>query len=106
MNALFMNSMNFENSKITDLQRLLLILPVKLKLKTSDKYVVLSNLSIHYTWENMKISYKNNKFKTSAPTWNDDFELPDWYNSVSDIQDYFEYLIKKHETFTDDNHIK
>ena len=47
MNALFMNSMNFENSKITDLQRLLLILPVKLKLKTSDKYVVLSNLSIH-----------------------------------------------------------
>ena len=62
MNALFMNSMNFENSKITDLQRLLLILPVKLKLKTSDKYVVLSNLSIHYTWENMKISYKNNTF--------------------------------------------
>ena len=44
----------------------------------------------------MKSSYNNNKFKTSAPTWNDEFELPDGSYSVSDIQDYFEYILKKH----------
>ena len=48
-----------------------------------------------------KISHKNNKFKTSAPTWNKEFELPDGSYSVSDIQDYFKYMLKKHETVTD-----
>ena len=43
-----------------------------------------------------KSSYNNNKFKISAPTWNDEFELPDGSYSVSDIQDYFEYILKKH----------
>ena len=54
----------------------------------------LSNLSIYYTWKNIKSLYNNNKFKTSAPTWNDKFELPDGQYSVSDIQDYFEYIYK------------
>ena len=52
--------------------------------------------SIYYTWKNIKNSYNNNKFKISAPTWNDKFELPDGSYSVSDIQDYFEYILKKH----------
>ena len=60
------------------------------------KVIALSNLSIYYTWKNIKSSYNNNKFKISAPTWNDEFELPDGSYSVSDIQDYFEYILKKH----------
>ena len=49
----------------------------------------------------MKSEYNNNKFKIYAPTWNDEFNLPDGYYSVSDIQDHFEYIIKKHETIAD-----
>ena len=56
----------------------------------------MSNLSIYYTWKNIKNSYNNNKFKISTPTWNDKFELPDGSYSVSDIQDYFEYILEKH----------
>ena len=47
--------------------------------------------------EKHKSAYNNNKFKIPAPTWNDDFELPDGSYSVLDIQDYFEFIIKKHE---------
>ena len=47
-------------------------------------------------WKYIKKSYKNNKFKISAPTWNEDFELTDESYSISDIQDYFEYILKKH----------
>ena len=54
----------------------------------------------------MKKQYKNNKFKISAPTWNEEFELADGSYSVSDIQDYFEYIIRKHEIFTDNPLIK
>ena len=50
--------------------------------------------------EKFKKSYKNNKFEISAPTWNEEFELPDGSYSVSDIQDYFEYIIRKHEIVT------
>ena len=64
--------------------------------KEARKDSALSNLSIYYTWKNIKSSYNNNKFKISAPTWNDKFELPDGSYSVSDIQDYFEYILKKH----------
>ena len=74
MDTIFMNS---ENSKTSDPHRLLLNLTDKINLKRSDKYVALSNLSIYYTWKNIKKSYKNNKFKISAPTWNEEFELPD-----------------------------
>ena len=52
-------------------------------------------LSIYYTWKNIKKLYKNNKFKILAPTWNEEFELPDGSFSISDIQDYFEYIFKK-----------
>ena len=55
----------------------------------------LSNLSIYYTWKNITESYKNNKFKTSAPTWNEDFELPNGSYYVLDIQDYFGYYHRK-----------
>ena len=99
------NIMNSENSKTSDCQRLLLNLSDKINLKRSDKYVALSNLSIYYSWKNMK-AYKKNKFKVSAPTWNKDFELPGESYSVSDIQDYFEYIFKKHESATDNPSIK
>ena len=57
--------------------------------------------SIYYTWKNIKSAYNNNKFKTSAPTWNDTFGLPDGSYSIADIQDYFEFIIKKHETLAE-----
>ena len=63
--------------------------------------MTLANLSIYYTWKNIKSEYNNNKFKISVPTWNDTFNLHDGSYSVSDIQDYFEYIIKKHETIED-----
>ena len=68
----------------------------KLDLRIGEKVIALSNLSIYYTWKNIKSSYNNNEFKISARTWNDDFELPDGSYSVSDIQDSFEYILKKH----------
>ena len=61
----------------------------------------LVNLSTYYTWKNIKSKYNKNVFKISAPTWNDNFDLPDGSYSISDIQDYFGFIIKKHETLTD-----
>ena len=58
----------------------------------------MTNLTIYYTWKNIKSAYNNNKFKISALTWNDKFDLPDRSYSISDIQDYLEYVIKEHET--------
>ena len=63
--------------------------------------MALANLSIYYTWKNIKSEYDKTKFKISAPTYNDEFNLPDGSYSVSHIQDYFEYIIKKHETIAD-----
>ena len=74
MNTVFMNS---KNSETSDPHRLLLNLTDKTNLRSSDKYVALSNLSINYTWKNIKKLYKNNKFKISAPSWNKELELPD-----------------------------
>ena len=51
----------------------------------------LSNFSIYYTWKNIKSLYNKN-FEILARTWNDKFELPDRSHSVSDIQNYFEYI--------------
>ena len=93
MDTIFMNS---ENSKTSEPHVLILKLTDKLDLRRGEKIIALSNLSIYYTWKNIKSSYNNNKFKISAPTWNDKFELPDGSYSVSDIQDYFEYILKKH----------
>ena len=88
--------MNSKNSKTPNPHRLLLNLTNKMNLKRSEKYVALSNLTIYYTWKNIKRSYKNKKSKTSALTWNEEFELPDGSYSISDIQNYFEYILKKH----------
>ena len=63
--------------------------------------MALANLSIYYTWENIKSEYNSNKFKISAPAWNDTFDLPDGSYSIADIQDYFEFISKKRETLTD-----
>ena len=72
----------------------------KLDLQTCEKVIAFSNVSIYYTWKNIKSSYNNNKFKISTPTWNEEFTLPDGSYSVSDIQDYFEYILKKHRENT------
>ena len=79
--------MNSENSKTSMPHVLTSKLTSKLDLRLGEKVIVLSNLSIYYTWRNIESSYNNNKFKISAPTWNDKFELPDGFYSVSDIQD-------------------
>ena len=63
--------------------------------------MVLANLSIYQTWKNIKSEYNNNNFKSSAPTWNDAFDLPDGSYSIADIQDFFKFIIKKHETLTE-----
>ena len=63
-------------------------------MRRGENRIALTNLSIYYTWKNIKSSYNNNKFKISAPAWNDKFELPNGSYSVSDIQDYFEYILK------------
>ena len=87
--------MNSENSKTSKPDVSILKLTNKLDLRMGEKVIVLSNLSIYYTWKNIKSSYNNNKFKISTPAWNDKFELPDGSYSISDIQDYFEYILKK-----------
>ena len=88
--------MNSNSSKTSDPHRLLLNLKDKIDLRRKDKYIALSNLSIYYTWKNIKISYNNDKFKISAPAWNEEFEWPDGSYSIPDIQDYFEYILKEH----------
>ena len=89
MDTIFMNS---ENSKASEPKRLLLNLSDKTNLKRYDRYVALSNLSICYTWKKVKKSYKNNKFKISAPRENKKFEINGGLYSMSDIEDYFEYI--------------
>ena len=59
--------------------------------------MALANWCIYYTWKNIKSEYSNNKFIISAPTWNDTFDLPNETYSIFAIQDYFEFIIKKHE---------
>ena len=93
MDTLFMNS---ENSKTPKPHVLIIKLTNKLDLRIGKKVIALSNLSIYYAWKNIKSSYNNNKFKISAPTRNDEFELPGGSYSVSDIQDYFVCIFKKH----------
>ena len=92
--------MNTENSKTNEPHKFALNLSQRLDLRSSNKHNTLKNLSIYYTWKNMKKLYKNNKLKIVTPTWNDEFKLPDGSYSVSDIQDYIEYIMKKHETLT------
>ena len=103
MDTIFMNS---ENSKTSEYHVLVLKLTDKTGLRRGQKTVALSSLSIYYTWKNIKSSYNTNKFKMSAPTWNEESELPDGSYSISDIQDYFEYILKKHSEGVDNPPIR
>ena len=98
--------MSSENSKTNEPHRFRLPLVDKLKLKDPSKNMALANLSIHYTWKNIKLACNHNKFKISAPTWNDELDLPEGSYSIADIQDYFEFIIKKHETWTENHPIQ
>ena len=93
--------MNTLNSKKNESSKLNYQFTDNLNLKNFNKNMVLASLSIYYTWKKTKSEYNDNKFKISAPTWNNKFNLPDDPYSVSDIQDYFEYIIKKHEPIAD-----
>ena len=83
------------NSKANESNKFIYHLTDKLNLKNPNKNMALANLIIYYTWKNIKSKYNNNKFKIHTPTWNNEFDLPDGSYSVSDTQDYFEYIIKK-----------
>ena len=98
--------MNTENSKTNEPHRLKLDLTDKLNLKNPNKNIALANLSSYYTWKNIKSKYNNNKFKISASTWNDTFDLPDGSYSIYDIPDYFGFIIKKHQTLTENSPIQ
>ena len=95
METFFMNS---KNSKTSQSYKFKYDLIDKLDLRNPNKNMALANLSIYYTWKNVKSTYNNNKFKKSAPAWNGTFDLPDGLYNISEIQDYIEYIIKKHET--------
>ena len=87
--------MNTGKSKTSEPHRFELDLTDKLNPKNPNKSMALAHLIIYYTWKNIKSKCNNNKFKISTPTWNDKFDLPDGSYSISDIQDYFEFIIKK-----------
>ena len=84
--------MNSKNSQTSKPHVLILKFTDKLDLRRGENRIALSNRSIHHMCKNIKSSYNNNKFRISAPTWNNKFELPDGSYSVSDIQYYFEYI--------------
>ena len=88
METIFINT---ENSKTNEPHRFKLNLTDKLNLKNPKKNMALANLSIYYTWKNIKSEYS-----ISTLTWNETFNLPDGSYSILDIQDYFEFIIRKH----------
>ena len=100
--------MKTENSKTNEPHRFKFDLADKLNLKNPKKNIALVNLSIYYTWKNIKSEYNNNKFKfkMSALTWSETFDFPDGSYTIDDIQDYFEFILKKHEMLTDNPSIK
>ena len=93
--------MNTKNSKTNEPHRLKYSLIDKLDLENPNKNMALASLSIYYTWKNVKSIYNNNKFKISVPTWNDTFNLPDGSYNIPAIQNYIEYIIKKHEAIAE-----
>ena len=103
METIFINS---KNNKTSEPHIFRPDLSGKIGLKQPKKNMALVNLSVYCTWKNIKSEYNNNKFKISALTWNDTFDLPEGPYSISDIQDYFEIIIKKHETLTENSPIK
>ena len=90
--------MNTENSNRNQPHKSFLNLSRRLHLRSLNNHVALHDLSIKYSWKSIRKQYKNNRLKTIAPTWNDEFELPSGTYFVSDIQNYIKYIIKKHET--------
>ena len=98
METIFMNT---ANSKTSESNNFVYNFTEKLNLKNPNKNIALANLSMYYTWKNVKSGYNNNKFKISASTWNDTSDVPDGSYSIAALQNYFEYIIKKHETVTD-----
>ena len=100
METIFTNS---ENSKTNKFNKFSYYFNDKFNLKNPNKNIALVNLSIYYTCKNIKSAYNNNKFKIFPPTWNDEVDLHDGSYFVSDIHDYFEYIIKKHETIADNS---
>ena len=103
MDTKFVNS---ERSKTSEPHVLILKLTDKLDLSRGERIIALSIISIYYILKNIKSSYNNNKFKTSAPTWNNKFELPDGSYSALDIQDYFKYILKRHGENIDNPSVK
>ena len=93
--------MNTANSKTKHLNKFVYNFTDKLNFKNPNKNIALANLSIYYTWKNVKSDYNNNKFKISAPKWNYTFDVPDGSYSIAALQNYFEYIIKKHETIAE-----
>ena len=87
--------MNTRNSKTNESNRFRLYFKDKLDLR-GNKTVALANLSIYYTWQNVKSENNNNRFKVLSSTWDETFDLQDGSYSIADIQDYFEFIIKKH----------
>ena len=93
--------MNTANSKTKHSNKFVYNFTDKLNLKNPNKNIALANLSIYYTWRNVKSDCNNNKFNISAPTWNDTFDVPDGSYSIAALQNYFEYITKKHETIAE-----
>ena len=93
--------MNTANSKTKHSNKFVYNFTDKLNLKNPNKKIALANLSIYYKWKNVKSDYNNNKVKISAPTWNNTFDVPDGSYSIAALQNYFEYIIKKHETLAE-----
>ena len=93
--------MNTKKSKTSEPHRFKYNIIDKLDFKNPNKNMALANLSIYYTWKNIKSIYNNNKFKISAPTWNNTFDLPDGSYNIAAIQNYREYLIKQQEAIAD-----
>ena len=91
--------MNTKNGKTNESNRVKLYFTDKLDLR-GNKTIALANLSIYYTWQNVKSEYKNNKFKLNGPTWSESFDLNDGSYTKTNIQDYILYIIKKHKTIT------
>ena len=97
---------NTENSKTSESNRFRLNFTDKLDLKDPKKNMASANLSIYYTSKNIKSEYNNNKFKISALTWNDTFDLRDVSDTISDNEDYLEFIIKKHETLAENQPVQ
>ena len=87
--------MNTANSKTSESKDFFHEFIDKLNLRNRNKNIALVSLSIYYTWKNNKSACSNNKIKISAPIWNEKFDLLDGSHSISDIQDYFQYIVKK-----------